>query len=755
MSDLNTEAAKKAQQIAQASLEDEYVYLTIEGKPYEVVTMTGRERVSTLYRFDMVIDDEAVGAPPSALIGKSMEMTIHDGFGVRKSIQGIVAEASRLVHDDGTAKLDVVLRPNAYPLSLSRDSRVFNDMTVPEIVDKVLQKHPVPYRWDLTRNYRRRVYTAQYREQDWTFISRLLEEEGIYYWFDHEGHMSELVFSDDSTSAPELTGGLPLEFVLDTGMLGNKELIHELASEAHASATKFTVGSFNPWNPDLKVEASEGGGIHEHYDAPGGGPEDPEVCRHMARNRLECVQSSRYTISGNSSSVRIDPGRIMTVFNHPLHDGRYFVTEVTYDVRQRRRFHSSGIGYQCHFESAFADKPYRHPEETPVSQQAGIQSGRVVGPPGEEIHTDDRGRVRVQLHWDREGGWDDKAGKWMRVAQRGVSSSMLYPRIGWNVMTFMQEGNVDAPTVLSRVHDAEHPPTYELPANKTRTVFRTLTSPGGGTANEIRFEDLLGIQEFFVNASRAMNYDVNNDMGYNVAHNNEQIIKGNQDVEISDVLQLDVKNDQSMKIGGNETLEINDDRDKSVGNDETEDITGDRKIEIGSNLSYTVVKDRTLTVTGDVTEEATEGIIKFSSQTAEYTITGSCTHTLDGIHQSQITKDAIMEVGAAKTETAKEDYAVEINDCWIETIKKDLVMKSSKHFMDGSDRKTQWQVTGSIDGTTKQVMLVQAKKEIILKVGSSTVRITPTDVTISASSYEVGSSSVIDAKAGAKVKHNS
>lgn len=754
MSDVNTEATKKAAQIVQERLEDEYVYLTIEGVPYEVVTMSGHERVSTLYRFDLVIDEQAVGVPPSEMIGKSTELTLHDGFGLRRSIQGIVANAGRMVHDDGTAQLEIVLRPNAYPLSLSRDSRVFNDMTVPEIVDKVLEKHPVPCRWDLARAYRRRVYTAQYREEDWAFISRLLEEEGIYYWFDHEGAMSELVFSDESTSAPELMGGLPIEFALDTGMLGNKELIHELAAEAHASATKFTVGSFNPWNPDLKVIATEGGGIHEHYDAPGGGPEDPEVCRHMAKNRLECVQSSRYTVSGNSSSIRIVPGRILTVFNHPIHDGRFFVTEVTYDVRQRRHFDSSGMGYQCHFECAFAEKPYRHPEETPIAQQAGIQSGRVVGPPGEEIHTDDRGRVRIQLHWDREGGWDDKAGKWMRVAQRGVASSMMYPRIGWNVMTFMQEGNVDAPTVLSRLHDAEHPPTYELPANKTRTVFRTLTSPGGGTANEIRYEDLLGIQEFFVNASDAMNYDVNNDMGYNVAHDNEQIVKGNHDLEIMDVMQMDVKNDQSMKIGGNETLEIDDDRDKNVGHDETEEITGNRKIEIGSNMSVTVVKDRELKVTGDVIEEVTEGIIKFSSKTATYTIEGSCTHTLDGVHQGQITKDAIMEVGAAKNESCKEDYAVEINDCWLETIKKDLMMKSSKHFMDGSDRKTQWRVTGCVDGTTKKVMLVQAKKEIVLKVGSSTVRITPTDVSISASSYEVGSSTVLDAKAGSKISHN-
>jgi type VI secretion system secreted protein VgrG len=754
MSEAASNAPAPVAGLVEAVLDEEHVLLTIDGVPYQVVTMQGSERVSTLFRFELTCADVAAGTAPFDLLGRSMELTLSDGFGLRRSIQGIVAEAERLVHDDGSAELRVVLRPNAYPLSLSRDSRVFNDLTVPQIVDRVIAKHPVPYRWELTRSYRQRVYTAQYREEDWTFVSRLLEAEGIYYWFDHEGSDSVLVLSDDSPNAPALTGEAPIEFVLDTGMLGNKELIHELGAEAHASATRFTVASFNPWNPDLKVVASEGGGVHEHYDPPGGGPEDPAICRHIARTRLECARSHRYTVSGNSSSIRIEPGRLLTVYNHPLHDGTYFVTEVGYSVRQRRRFAAETGGYECHFEAVGSDKPYRHPEETPITQQAGFQSGRVVGPPGEEIHTDDRGRVRVQLHWDREGGWDDKAGKWMRAAQRGMGMSMLYPRIGWNVMTFMEEGDVDAPTVLSRVHDAEHPPTYALPANKTRTVLRTETSPGGGSANEFRFEDLLGIQEMFINASRAMNYDVNNDAGYNVGRDNDQVVGGNHDLEIKSVMQQDVKNDQSMKITGNETVSIVADRDKNVSGNEKEDITGNRKIEIGSNVSFTVEKDRQLEVTGAVTEEATEGLIKASAKTAKVTISGSCTHTLDGVHQEQVTKDAVKSIKTEKIESCKQDYTVEVNGNLSETIKANLVMSAGKHFMDGSDTQTEWEVGGAIGGATKQVMLVQAKNRIVLKVGTSQLVITPTDVTLTASSYVLGNASVLDAKAGSKITQN-
>lgn len=737
-----TEQASSADIAAQAaSLLDEHVALTIDGVPYEVLTLDGSEKVSALFRFDVLCADVAFGMAPKDLLGRSCELVLHDSFGLRRSIQGMLTEAQRLVRDEGTAELRLVVRPNMFPLSLSRDSRVFSDLSFPQIIDRVLEKLPTkhPYRWELTKSYRSHIYTAQYREEDWTFISRLLEEEGIYYWFDHEGDDSVLVFSDDSVHAPALTGGAPIEFALESGMLGTGEFIHELASEAHATPTRFTVASFDPWNPAVKVTATEGKGFHEIYDAPGGGPESPEVCRDQAKKRLEIALSHRTGVSGNASSIRLEPGRIAELVNHPLYDGRYFVTEVVYEAKQRRAFAGTGGGYRCHFEAIRDKVPFRPEEATPISQQAGIQSGRVVGPPGEEIHTDERGRVRVQLHWDREGAWDDKAGKWMRVAQRGVSMSMSYPRAGWNVMAMMEEGNVDSPSILSRVHDAAHPPTYALPDNQTRTVFRTATSPGGGGANELRFEDLQGIQEFFINASRDMNYLAKNNFGSGVGHDQTRTIGQDQQVSIGTSVVDDVKNDQSVTIGKDEELEVVSDRSKTVGGNEKDDITGSRKLEIGSNLTYVVKKKRELTVTGNATETAKEGLIKVSAAKAEVTVTADVKQTLDGVMSEVVTLDSKKTVGAGKTETCKQTYSIEVNDTLHEDIGANMLLQADQHFMDGADKTSVWTVQGGLTASTKHLH-VQAKEEIILKVGASSIEINQQGVIIRATAYKLDDS---------------
>ena len=733
---------------------EEHASLSIEGAEQEVVSVFGSEGLSKLFDFKILIRSSSDGPEPGTLIGKLGDLTIRDSFRRERHVHGVIAESARRVFDDGEVELTVSLRPEVFPLTLGRDSRVFNDMTVRQIVDRVLERSQAPKRWELTSKYIPHVYCAQYREDDWVFISRMLEEEGIYYWFDHEGEKSILVFSDDSTLASDIPLGPALiSYIHETGMYGDDEQIDELGSAVHATPTKFTVGSFDNQKPNFKVMATEGDGIHEMYDAPGGGSENPQLCAKQARIRNEGAKAARSGITGTSSSIRLVPGTLLTIGGHARLDGRYLMTESSYVILQRRRFDEKEHirPYMCSFKGIPAKAFFRAPEESPIAQQPGLQSGMVVGPPGEEIHPDDQGRVRVQLHWDREGGKDDKAGKWMRVAQRGTASSMLLPRIGWNVLTFMEEGAVDAPAVLSRVADAEHPPPYALPDNKTRTVFKTATTPGGGTFNEIFFEDKEGVQNLFMNASKDMNYLIQDSKGDNVSHDQTRKIGNNQDVTVERRFNETVTNDQTVTVSGNEEVTISGSRQKAVTGNETVDIGGDRKVKVGSNNGQNVKQSRKLIVGASVTEETT-GNIQLRAADCTIEVTGSVTTKSEAMIGIDVTNGAEQKVGGDKFEYAGKDRLTDVHENYDETVTGAMTMESKAFFMDGADKTAHWEVAGGITGAAPMVHM-DAKNKIELRCGASTLTITEGSIELKATSYDLSASSDIIALSKI-IKHN-
>jgi len=723
------------------NLSREHVRLQVGGQPVEVVRLHGHEKLGQMFRYDLTCRAKATDSSPKALIGQPAVVDLTDHAGSVRFVQGLVAKAERRVRDDGSATLTLVVRPRAFPLSLGRDSRVFNDMTVPQIVEKVLEHTTAPHRMALTRSYQTRVYTAQYREDDWVFIQRLCEEEGITIWFDHAGDTT-LVFSDDSTAAPAIEGGPLLEFALERGMTDAKEHIHELASEAHATATKFTVGSFDPERPALKVMATEGDGVHEMYDAPGGGPVDPAECHRRASDRLEAAKAFRAGVSGNATSIRLVPGKVMAVSGHPALDDSYYLTETVLTITQDARFAEAREDqFLCHFEAIHQKVPFRPQEVSPKSTQAGIQSGRVTGPPGEEIHTDGRGCVRVQLHWDREGAWDHQAGKWMRVAQRGTASSMLYPRIGWNVMTFMEEGNVDAPAVLSRVHDADHPPTYDLPGNKTRTVFRTLTSPSDATANEIRFEDLTGSEEMFLNATRDMNFLTKYSQGLDVKHDHSRTVGNNQQVQVASGYTEGVGNDQSWSVGGDQKIAVTGHRNQDVDGNETRTIGGNRKVEVGSNAAIKVTETRKLEVGGSL-QEKTKSNFSFAAADAKLEVGGSMMLDTQRMINVSVGEGIDQQIGGSKLEILGADNPLTVNEKCTVKIGASYLMSTKDVFMDGSKYLTNWQVQSAVEGKAPHVH-IEAQDKIELKCGASTICVDKTSVTIRTPNYDLSGAQLV------------
>jgi type VI secretion system secreted protein VgrG len=729
----------------------EHASLKIAGTDFEVVDLDGREAVDELFELKLLCRAQVGAQRPGELIGAEASVTLFDGYGASRVISGLVTEAVSTCYDDGSVTLACTVRSAAYLLLLGRNCRTFHELDVVGVVDAVIGG--VPHRWELGGSYATRPYCAQYREDDWTFVCRLLEQEGIHFWLDHaQGSM--LVFSDDSTAAPELDGGALIELAVESGQHSDREVIEELGGAAAVTPTKFSINSFDPERPDLAVTGSTGSGMLEIYDAPGGGPTTPDGCARQAQLLGQAAAAAAAGVNGQSSSVRIVPGRIFEVSGHPLAslDRRYLATTLRYRVRQRRKDDGDvERAYVCWFSGISESTPHVPERNTGPAQQAGIQSAIVGGPPGEEIHPDPLGRVRVQLHWDREGTADDRSGTWMRVAQRGTADSMQLPRMGWNVLTCNEEGAVDAPYVLSRIHDAEHPPAYPLPANKTRVVYKTATTPEDGSFNEIYFEDSKGNEEVFMNASRDMNVLVQMVKTEGVGNDNTRTVGNNHTLTVAkDVTEL-VINDQAVSVGANDTAEIGSSRDEAVGGDRNISIGGKRSLKTGANHLIAVEGTRDVSVSAALIDTSLGNI----SSGADIVTLLAGGAQLKLAAQS-ITEDcggaSVQTIGGAKLEFGNGNRTLDVSKNFFETVGGLMMLQADGTYLDGARQIASWTAGISVSSTSPS-LLVEAIDKIELHCGGSVIVIEPSQVEIRATELDLSEASSVEIETP-KIEHN-
>lgn len=735
-------------------LEREHAYVELDGTSYEVVALSGRETFMRLFRYEITCAARAADETPRSMLGKRSVITLF-GYGAEKRVHGIVTEAERTVSDDGKAILTVIIRPEAYLLTLGRNSRVFQDMTVIDIVRAVFSSNGQSIRWEVMDSYEPHVHCAQYREDDWTFVSRLLEEEGIYCWFDHGHDKTTLVFSDLSAAASDMPGGAHLVFAPESGTHADQEVVFEWGEYIAARTTKFTSRSFDPDRPRLKVEATEGNGPFEWYDAPGGGPESPEAVGRQVKNRLQAAIAASCCMLGKSTSVRLTPGMAIEMSGCPVarFDDRHVLTDVAIHIVQRRRGSAHGAGDKpviTTFSALRSVVPYRPVENTKVARQAGLQTGRVVGAKGADVQPDARGCVRVKLRWDRDERDDDTAGKWMRVAQRGTAESMLLPRIGWNVLTLNEEGSVDAPHVVSRIHDAEHPPTYSLPATKSRVVWKTATTPADGSSNEIYFEDKQGREEMFMNASHDMTVLTQHVKTDQVGHDQSRVIGNDHTMSVGLNHNENIGHDQTVSIGGNERSIVAKGCEKSVKGDESITIGGSRNMTTGGQHTTNVNRDRKLSV-GSTLVDLTIGQISSSSRFSTVLVGGARVIVSGGAISEDVASVAIQTIGGAKIEIAGTNCPVDAKSSYVEMVGGTMILQAGGNYADTADEKSFWKVGAKLSAKAPQ-MFFEAKDRIEVTCGASSIVLTPDAVEIISPKYDLSGASLdIDT---AVINHN-
>jgi type VI secretion system secreted protein VgrG len=474
------------------------------------------EGVSVPYALsvELACDDEV---KMDDALGKEGFLTL-TGDGGDRIVHGVV---DRFEHTGNRGRFGLY-RARVVPylqwLSLERDCRIFQNKSVPDIVKLVLQGLELPtdrFDFRLMESYAPVEYCVQYRETDLDFVSRLLEEEGIFYFFEHSDKKHLLVFADGTVAYKEIAGESGVTYNFSQGIAPAEECVFRFAFSRQVRSGKMTRRDYNFEKPGLDLKKEEQAKVHEKlevYDYPGRYVE-PDRGKQLSRVRLEESMTYYETAEGESTCVRLVPGFKFSLSDHEHgeYNRDYFLTKlVTRGEQPQSLQEKSGPGgvessYSSRFTAIPASVPFRPARVTPKPVVEGIQTAKVTGPKGEEIYTDKYGRVKVKFHWDRGDDNDEKSSCWIRVSSTfagGQYGAIFTPRIGHEVVVDFLEGDPDRPLITGSVYNAGQMPPYDLPAEKTKSTTKTDSSIGGKGFNEIRFEDKKDEEQVFVHGQR-------------------------------------------------------------------------------------------------------------------------------------------------------------------------------------------------------------------------------------------------------------
>lgn len=577
--------------------------------------LNAHEALSRDFRYTVEILSDRSDIALKDVLGKMMSIELARTDGGQRWFNGYVFDFRFVRNDAGFTYYQAELRPWMAFLRYRRDNYLFHDKTVEEQTALIFGDY-VQADWRVSDLGADPVMTdaCQFGESDHNYLHRRWEALGWHYWYEHRKDGHTLVLSGDSTACDPIDGsGCEIAWQGDNGVrqvgMLNFAPVRQIASTQFA-ASSFDFKRPNPLNAELPTLNEQGlpptlTSALEVYEYAGAyGFKDEIDGDDFVRLRMQEIEAAAKHFEGTGDDDRVQPGRMFRLTGHRDfalldqgdEDADFLITEVHHRASNNYAAGASTPSEYSHQLRCLRKKIPWNPGRGLSSTDPkiyGLQTALVVGPAGEEIHTDEYGRVRVQFHWDREGAYDEKSSAWVRVASTWAGSNFGFvaiPRIGQEVLVQFLDGNPDRPLITGRVYNQDNMPPWDLPANKTQTGMLSRSSQGGGyeNANALRFEDKKGQEEVWLHAEKDQRIEVEHCESHSVGVDRSKSIGNNETVSVG--------NNRSESVGVDETISIGNNRTETVGTNETISVGVNRSETVGVNESVSVGVARSLSV---------------------------------------------------------------------------------------------------------------------------------------------------------------
>jgi len=689
---------------------------------------SGRESMSQLSTFDLDLLSKDPEIKFEDIIGKRVTLRVTLSEDKERYFNGFISRFVQTGAQTGMANYRATMVPWLWFLTKTTDCRIFQNKTIPDIVQGIFKEYGfTDVKAKLQGTYEPRDYCVQYRETDYNFVARLMEQYGIFYFFEHEKEKHTLVLTDN----PDAHQPCPEQPKAKWNPQGSKSLTEDVVTTLEVEKIfrpgKYALTDYNFETPstsllsEIDTTITVGGNTkYEVYDYPGE-YEKKAQGKTLVKLRMEEQEVKHLSVTGTSSCRAFATGYRFDFEDYSRADlnQAYVLTAVSHsatvgDTYTTGKSSDGSSAYTNAFVCIPHKVPFRPPQITPKPIIQGPQTAVIVGPSGEEIYSDKYGRVKAQFHWDREGKSDENSSCWMRASQNWAGKQwggIFVPRIGQEVIVEFLEGDPDRPIITGRIYNAEQMPPYVLPANQTQSGVKSNSSKGGGGSNEWRFEDKKGSEEIYLHGQKDWN--------------------------------IVIENDKSQSIGHDESLSVGNNRIKKVGVDQSEDVGANKTIHVGANHTETIDANKTLTVGGNHTESISGNETITVSTASAHTIALARALTIGAVYQVSVGAAMNETIGAAKAEEIGAAKSVNVGLSSSENIGVNKSVDAGGDISESAGKNISMNAGKNIAADAGDNISENAGKDVMIKAGKKMLIDAGDEITI-----KTGSASIIMKKDG-------